>query len=157
MKKFWLLTWLILTSGLLLFYSCRSTKDVLHPKDLSYIGVKNFSLQKMSLSKPQVGVELQFFNPNSFGLAMKDADIDIFINNNFIGKVTTDKTFTIPARDTFLLPISLEVEMKKVIPNAIEILTKKTIDYRLQGSVKAGKGIFVRVPVDYSGQHKIEF
>jgi LEA14-like dessication related protein len=111
----------------------------------------------MSLSKPQIGMDLQFFNPNAFSLSMKDADIDVFLNNNFVGKVTTDKTFEIPARDTFLLPSSLEVDMAKIIPNAIQALTRKSIDYKLHGSVKAGKGVFMKVPVDFSGQHKLEF
>jgi len=157
MKKLWLLSLLIFICGLVFFLSCKSTKDIFQPKELSYIGVKDFTLQKMSLSKPQVGMALKFFNPNSFRLAMKDADIEVYINNSFIGKVTTNKTFTIPARDTFLLPISLEVDMKKVIPNAIQILAKKSIDYRLNGSVRAGKGVFVKVPIDYSGQHKLDF
>jgi len=157
MKKLWLLSILILLVGFLFFVSCKGSKDLFHPKDLNYIGVKNFSLQKMSLSKPQIGMDLEFFNPNSFGIDMKDADIDVYLNNNFVGKVTANKTFNIPAKDTFLLPISLEVDMKKIIPNAVQVLTKKSIDYRLQGSVRAGKGVFIKVPIDFSGQHKLDF
>lgn len=157
MKKLWLISVSILISGLLFFLSCKGTKDLIHPQDLAYIGVKNFSLQKMSISKPQIGMDLQFFNPNNFGISMKDADIDVFLNNNFVGKVSTEKVFSVPARDTFLLSISLEVDMKKIIPNAIQALTKKSIDYSLKGSVKAGKGMFVKIPVNFSGQHKLDF
>jgi LEA14-like dessication related protein len=107
-----------------------------NPKDLVYQDVKNFSVKKISLN-PEVGMDVQFYNPNKYGMTLKDADINLYINNTLVGHAVMDEKFNVPAADTFLL------------------MSNKEVTVKLQGSVKAGKGVLVRIPISYEGKKKL--
>lgn len=125
------------------------------PKQLVYQDVKNFRVGNLSLSQPEVGMDLQFYNPNSYGLTLKDANIDVYINNQLIGKAALSNTFEVPGLDTFLMPVVLTADLKNIFPNALQIIFNKEVAVKLQGSVKAGKGLFVTIPVNYQGTQKL--
>ena len=134
---------------LLTMFSCST------PQSITYQDVKNFRVGRLSLDRPEIGMDLQFFNPNNFGMTMKDANIEVYINNNFIGKATMNSEFNVPARDTFVMPVYLQADLKNIFPNALQILFNKTVDIRLQGNVRAGKGVFLNIPINYQGRQKL--
>lgn len=125
-----------------------------NPKDLVYQDVKNFRLLEMSMS-PKVGMDVQFYNPNTFGMTMKDADIDLYLNGKMVGKAKLAETYNVPANDTFLLPVNLTADLQQVLPNALAILANNTIDVELKGYVKAGRGVFVNIPINYKGKQEL--
>ena len=125
------------------------------PQSLVYRDVKNFRIGKLSLSQPEVGMDLQFYNPNSYGLTLKDANIDVYLNNTYIGKAALSNQFEVPGLDTFLMPIALTADLKKIFPNALNIIFNKEVDVRLQGNVRAGKGVFLNIPINYQGRQKL--
>jgi len=125
------------------------------PQQLVYQDVKNFRIGKLSLDQPEVGMDIQFYNPNNFGLTLKDATIDVYINNQFIGKAALSNTFEVPAMNTFLMPVALTADLKNIFPNALQIIFNKEVDVRLQGNVRAGKGVFLNIPINYQGRQKL--
>lgn len=125
------------------------------PQQLVYQDVKNFRIGKLSLDQPEVGMDIQFYNPNNFGLTLKDATIDVYINNQFIGKAALSNTFEVPATNTFLMPVALTADLKNIFPNALQIIFNKEVDVRLQGNVRAGKGVFLNIPINYQGRQKL--
>lgn len=125
-----------------------------NPKDLVYQDVKNFRLLELSMS-PKVGMDVQFYNPNTFGMTMKDADIDLYLNGKMVGKAKLAETYNVPANDTFLLPVNLTADLQQVLPNALAILANNTIDVELKGYVKAGRGVFVNIPINYKGKQEL--
>lgn len=125
------------------------------PQQLVYKDVKNFRIGKLTLDRPEVGMDLEFYNPNDFGLTLKDANIDVFVNNQFVGKAALTNTFSVPALNTFLMPIALTADLKNIFPNALNIIFNKEVDLKLQGSVKAGKGVFINIPINYQGRQKL--
>src|SRR5687767_570033 len=88
------------------------------PKELEYQDYKNFQLEKLGFTASRVSLDLQYYNPNNFGLQLKRTDLDIFINNVFLGHSASDTLINIPRRDTFLLPIKFDMDMKNVFKNA---------------------------------------
>lgn len=133
---------------LLLIIACSS------PQALVYQDVKNFKVMEISM-QPKVGLDVQFYNPNKSGMVLKDADIDLFINDNFIGKATLDDKYEISGLDTFLLPIILKADLKNVIPNALSLALNKEVKVGLKGTVKAGRGVFVPISINYEGMQKL--
>jgi Conserved secreted protein len=125
-----------------------------NPKDLVYQDVKNFHVMTLSL-QPEVGMDIQFYNPNTKGVTLKSANIDVYINNNLIGKSNLQGSFAVPAADTFLLPVKLKADLRSLFKNAYSLLANRTVDVKLQGSVKAGKGVFVNIPIHYEGKQKL--
>ncbi len=142
----------ILFLSLLTIVSCATQKEV---RNLQYQEVKNFRLAKLDLDRPEVSMDVQFYNPNNFGLTLKDAKLDLYINNAFIGSASLTRSFSVPGMDTFLLPVTLVPDFKNVFPNALQVLFNKEVDVRIQGSVKAGKGLFITVPINYEGRQKL--
>lgn len=132
----------------LAFFSCAN------PKDLVYQDVKNFRLMELSM-KPKVGMDVQFFNPNKFGMTMKDADIDLYLNGKLVGKAKLANTYNVPANDTFLLPVNLTADLQQILPNAMAILANNSVDVELKGYVKAGRGVFVNIPINYKGKQEL--
>ena len=126
------------------------------PKDLQYKGVQNIRISSVSFSKTELGADVKFYNPNSYPMMVKDATADVFVNNKLIGNVHMDKTFTVPKRDTFLLPVLLTANMGGVLGNLVTALGNKEVTIKMVGTVKAGRnGIFIPIPINYEGKQKL--
>ena len=125
------------------------------PKQLQYQEVKNFRLRNISLDRPELGMDIQFYNPNDFNLSLKDANIDVFLNDKFIGKANLTQSFDVPRMSTFLMPVALTPDIKGIFSNALLLAFNQPVDVRIKGSVKAGKGLFIPIPIDYSGRVKL--
>jgi LEA14-like dessication related protein len=125
-----------------------------NPKDLVYQDVKNFHVITLSL-QPEVSMDIQFFNPNTKGVTLKSANIDVYINDKLIGKTNLQGSFAVPAADTFLLPVKLKADLRSLFANAYSLLANRTVTVKLHGSVKAGKGVFVNIPIHYEGKQKL--
>ncbi len=125
------------------------------PKQLEYQDVKNFRIRNLTLQNPEIGMDLQFYNPNPYSLTLKDADISIYINDKFIGKAALTQTFEVPQLNTFLMPVALTADLNSIFKNALALVFNQTVDVHLVGSVKAGKGIFLNIPIDFRGKEKL--
>ncbi len=142
-------TKIFLLISLLLINGCSS------PKELEYQDYKNFHLEKLDFASSKVSLDLQYYNPNNFGLQLRRTDLDIFINNNFLGHSASDTLINIPRRDTFLLPIKFDVDMKNVFKNAWNTLLGNEVTVKVTGKVNVGKAnVFMSMPVNYEGKHK---
>lgn len=138
-KKLWLFIFAITA-----FMSCSA------PKDLEYINYQNFSIQQLGFNNSAVSLNLQYYNPNNFGMQLKNTDLDIFINGNLLGHSSSDSLIHIPRRDTFYVPVKFNVNMQTFFKNALNTLFGKEILVRLTGRIRVGKAnIFKSFPVDY--------
>ena len=125
------------------------------PKALEYNSYKNLSIERLGFADSQVKLELQYFNPNNFGLQVRRTELDIFINNNLLGHSSSDTLINIPRRDTFLLPINFNVDMQNLFKNAWNSFTGNEVSVKVTGKLKIGKAnIFMSMPVNYEGKYK---
>ena len=129
--------------------SCRQ------PRQLVYKNVQNFKLKQDGLQS-QVCLDVRMFNPNKYCMKLKDANVDVFINGRSLGKMHVANGCPVPRLDTFAMPVTLNVDLKNVLPNAFQLLMNGEVDIKLTGSVKAGKhGVYIKVPVSYEGKQDI--
>lgn len=124
------------------------------PQELVYQDVKNFRLLELSM-KPRVGMDVQFYNPNKYGMTMKDANVDLFIDGKHVGNAVLDKSYDVPGLDTFLLPVTLKADLETILPNALAILANNKMEVELKGYVKAGRGVFINIPIRYKGVQEL--
>ena len=125
------------------------------PKELEYQDYKNFHLQNLGYNSSRVTLDLQYYNPNNFGLQLRSTELDIYINNNFLGHSSSDTLINIPRRDTFLLPIKFDMDMKNVFKNAWNTMVGNEVTVKVTGKIKVGKAnVFMSMPVNYEGKHK---
>jgi LEA14-like dessication related protein len=130
------------------------------PTGFNYLGVKNFKVMQFGLKESTVGADAEFYNPNKFPVTMKGGSVDVYVNNNFFGKTILDSTVQVPKKDTFLLPIVLNVDMNATAMGLIQTLASGTdsVLIKLDGSAKIGRsGIFINYPIRYQGMQKIRF
>ena len=125
------------------------------PKDLVYQDFKNLRVEKLGFGATTLKVELEYYNPNNFGLQLKYADLDIYIDGNYLGHSSQDYQITIPRRERFSLPLEIVVDMKNALKNALPTLLGKEVVVKATGKVKLGKAnVYKTFPVDYEGKQK---
>ena len=132
----------------LLLFGCAN------PKDLIYRDVKNFNVNKISLT-PEIGLDVEFYNPNTYGMTLKDASIDLYINDKLVGHATMEEKFKVPASATFLLPVKLNTDLSSVLTNALQVMSNKEMNVKLKGTVKAGRGVLIPIHINYEGKQKL--
>jgi len=120
------------------------------PKALEYQTYHNFSIQKLGFNNSTIKLDLQYYNPNNYGMQLRNSDLDIFIDGTLLGHSSFDTLIRIPRRDTFMLPIKFDVDMQNIFKNAWSTLTGKEVLVRLTGKLKVGKAnVFMSLPVNY--------
>ena len=144
-------------TGFLLFFVAVFLSACGQPKELVYQDVENFKVQQIADNKAAISLDIRLYNPNNYKIKLKDADIDVFVNDNHIGTVRKEEKIEIPKNDTCLVPVILNVDLKGLLPNALQLVLSNGIaDIKLSGTVKAGRhGIFITVPINYEGKQDI--
>lgn len=146
MKKIVLLS----VSTFILLTSCHK------PLSFEYKGIKNFKLDQLGFNKSKVSMDLIYFNPNDFGVELKKVDCAIYINNSYLGKYLLDTTLRINRKSEFILPSSMEVDMKDIFKNGVAFLLNKEVLVKAVGTSKVGKsGIFFTVPINYEARQAL--
>ena len=143
----------IITPFLLVFILALSSCST--PKFLEYKDYRNFGIEKLDFNNSQIKLDLEYFNPNNFGLQLKRTDVDVFINNNLLGHSASDTLIRIPRKSSFILPIRFDVDMQNLFKNAWNTLVGNEVTVKVTGSVKVGKAnVFMSFPVNYEEKQK---
>ncbi|MCW3114890.1 MAG: type 2 family protein [Segetibacter sp.] len=149
MKK--LLSFLIFILSICCF-SCKK------PAAFDYRNVKNIRVESLGLNTSKLSMDLVYFNPNNFGVNLKNVDCDLYLDSNYLGKFVLDTMMHIPKSSEFTLPASMQVNMKGLFKNSLSILFNKEVTIGAKGTTRVGKGgFYVTVPFSYEGKQKINF
>lgn len=84
---------------------------------------------------------VKLYNPNPYSLQLRRAEVDVAINGKHAGHSLLDSTILIPKKDTFYVPISLQVDMRAILSNALQVLLSKQANISLDGRVKIRRGM----------------
>ncbi|MCY7420731.1 MAG: hypothetical protein LH478_03200 [Chitinophagaceae bacterium] len=127
------------------------------PQGFEYRDLKNFKVNNWGFDRSNISMDLVYFNPNSFGVDLKKVDCDIYLDNNFVGKFSLDTIMHISRNSEFSLPANMEVDMRNIFKNSVNMLFSREVLVGAKGSTRVGKGgIFVNVPFNYEGRHKVD-
>lgn len=122
------------------------------PKELLYRDFKNLKVEKVGFAATTLKVDLIYYNPNNFGLQLKYTDLDIYVDNNYLGHSAQNYQISIPRLAEFTMPLAIEVDMKNLLKNALPSLLGKEVLVKITGSVKLGKAnVYKTFPVSYEG------
>jgi len=144
--------WLVLAT--LLVVALASCNKPVAPE---YRSIENFRVNNLGVGESAISADLKYYNPNNFSLKLKYGETNVYLNNKLLGKTVLDTMTVIPARDSFLIPVSMKVDMKQVYANALDILLSNEVNIRLDGYAKMGKGaLFFNMPIKYEGLQKLD-
>jgi LEA14-like dessication related protein len=113
------------------------------PEPVEYFGFQDLQVSQVVAGKTNVSAMVKLYNPNTYRLFLKRAEVDIAINGQHSGHSLLDSLIVIPSKDTFYIPVTLQLDMKGLFSNALQLLMGKreaTVD--LDGRVKIRRGMF---------------
>jgi LEA14-like dessication related protein len=134
-KKYTIIPLLLLA---ILINSCIQIKPV-------YIKqIKSISVDKVSLSEARLKMEMMICNHNSFSITVKDADIEVYLNEALIGKLKPETTMVvIPARSEMDYCTFVEADISKhLFGSLIGIINNKAVPVTIKGEATLKKFIF---------------
>jgi LEA14-like dessication related protein len=136
---------------LLAVFSCTNVKDPVF-KHLDNFRVKNFGLQQTT-----IGFNVTYYNPNNFGVTVKEAEADIYLDTVYLGKFTQDQEVYVDKNADFSLPLSGGIPLQKALEINLKNIGSRDILLKADGSVKVGKaGLFINKEVHYQGKHRLD-
>lgn len=127
------------------------------PKSLQYLGLQNFDLPSIGIGKSVLTADVRFYNPNNFNMRLKEVEVDISVNEKYLGHSKLDSLIRIPKNDTFFIPLKVNVDMKSLLTNSLMAVLSKEVDVKIEGKTKIGKGgIYFNFPIFYQGKQKLK-
>lgn len=144
-----------IASLLILFAFIVSCKK---PESFEYRDLKNFKVDSLGFEKSAVSMDLVYFNPNNFGVDLKEIDCDVYVEHNYLGKYILDTTMHIAKKSEFSVPSHMQVDMRNIFKNTVTSFFASDLLLEVKGTTRVGKaGIYITVPFSYSGRHKFSF
>ena len=126
-------------------------------KEPEFRRVDNFHLKNFGLQNAVIAFDVTYFNPNNFGVTVKEAEADVYLDTIYLGKFIQDSSIVVKKNGDFSIPLSGSVMLRTVLNLNLQELSQREVSLNANGSVKVGKaGIFVTKPFTYNGKHRIE-
>jgi len=144
MKKFFLIP---IFFTLFIFSSCGDFQDV------SFEGIENVKVNKLSQQGLDVDITAKIKNPNKVAFTIYKSDLDATFSNMNVGKATLTNNVKIKANTTQAYTFNIKSDFSKLsmaeLPNLLSIATSRSIKVGLKGNLRVGK-MFVKknYPVD---------
>ena len=134
-----------LSAILFIFLQSAGCVDI---KELDYIGIKSTELQSLGLNSSSMKINLEYYNPNNFGIDVKETDLSIYLNDKFIGLADQPEKTQIPKLSNFVFPVIAHFDPLMILGTAFSSLFAKTSRLTIQGTAKVGKGgVYIKIPV----------
>src|SRR3982751_1343803 len=127
-----------------------------HPEAPEYYGFQDLQIGTVTGQQASLSTTLKFYNPNPFSLQLKRAELDVLLNGKAAGHSILDSTVQIPRKDTFYVPVSLQVNLQGLLGNALQLLLDPHVTVTLDGKVHLKRGVisFTR-PFHYEGKEDV--
>lgn len=127
------------------------------PEAPEYYGFQDLQVIQNTGAQPTVATVVKLYNPNPYPLQLRRAEVDVSINGRHAGHSLLDSTIYIPKRDTFYVPVSMQVDLQAILSNALQAFLSKQATITLDGRVKIKKGMLTfNRPFHYETKEDIQ-
>ena len=131
--------------------SCRKIQDP-EFRRIDHLAVKNWSFQQAT-----IGFSITYFNPNNFGVSVKEAEADVYLDSTYLGRLIQDSIVDVRGNSEFSIPFSGAISLQTALNMNLDSLVRKDVLLKAEGSVKVGKaGIYITRPIHYEGLHRLD-
>ena len=142
-----------LLTAFLFLSSCKSDSI----KDPEYRDIRDVRLIKAGLLQSTAGIDIIYFNPNKFGLQIKNVRGDVYLNNAFLGRFDVEEKVTVDKKSEFTVPAIVTIDMIGLLLHQQDIFKNKEALVKIEGNARVQKaGITVNVPIKYEGMQNID-
>ena len=139
---------------LLLLSSCTFEEDVKFEK------INNVKLKSMTDGNVNLTADAYFYNPNDIGGKLKSIDLEVFLTNRSLARISQQEHFTIEKNSSFSIPFDASFAMEDIqkgfLDNLLNIVTGKKLKLHFKGEIKVSTwGYTQTVPIDYYEEVKL--
>lgn len=132
--------------AILIFLSASCAK----PEPVSFAGYRNLRFTNEGFTTGIVRLDVAFYNPNPFPMKIKETALAVSIDDKPFGQITQDSISQMPARDTFLMPVSFKVNLIDLAARILDRSRGDSILLEASGHCKIGKsGVYMNLPLHY--------
>lgn len=128
-------------------------------QEVTFKGVNGVSVSRMDQRGVALNVDVTLENPNGFRIRVQDPDVDVYLNELYIGKARLDERIVLPPRSTGVYHVPLHASFDGDGSNAMSALLIATLsgrgDLRVKGTVRAGTWLF-RKKFPFEEKHTID-
>jgi LEA14-like dessication related protein len=126
------------------------------PEPPEYFGFQDAHMSKGLNGQTVLATTLKLFNPNHFTLTLRGGEMDVYVNDRLSGHSVLDTSIYIPKKDTFYVPVSLQVNMQDILSHALATLFSQQVKITLNGRVKLRRdGFPFSVPFHYEANQDL--
>lgn len=126
------------------------------PKTFEYRDAKNIHVDRLGFDKTVLVMDLLYYNPNGFGVDLKQINCDVFVEKTYLGKFLLDTLMHVNRMSEFLLPSRIELDMKSIMKNGLALLMNKEVLVSVKGTARAGRaGFYKTVPFEYEEKRRL--
>jgi len=111
------------------------------PEAPEYYGFQDLRIGTVTGQQTTLSTTLKFYNPNPFSLQLRRAELDVLLNGKPAGHSVLDSTVFIPQKDTFYVPVALQVNLQGLLGNALQLLLDPHVTVTLDGRVHLKRGM----------------
>lgn len=119
--------------------------------------VEGFGIKKLGLTETVVGFSTTYFNSNNFGVTVKEAVVDVYVDSLYLGKFNQPEPISVQNKAEFSIPLEGSISLGKALQYDLASMVGKEALIKANGSVKVGKaGVFVTKNINYTGRHRLD-
>lgn len=127
------------------------------PQPVSFAGYRNLRFSSHGFATGIIRLDVAFFNPNPFPMKIKETSLEVSLNRQPVGEITQDSLSLMPAKDTFLMPVSFRVNLVDLLSKVAGASSGDSVFLEANGHCKIGKsGVFMTLPLHYRSREILQ-
>ena len=119
------------------------------------ISLSQIEVEHATVFETVMAVTLRIFNTNEVPLTLKGADVNLEVNGKDFARGVSQIEMTLPAYDTALVPMTLYSSMIDMVQGILKAKGRKTLEYRIHGSVRIEGGFLVPSSLPFSSEGEL--
>ena len=113
------------------------------PKDLEYVKVKDWKLDRLTFKKTTIQLWVVCHNPNRFSVSVEHLNADLYVDEIYLGKATLEHPLEVPRSQNFEIPLSVEVKTLTALNQALAWVAQggqtENFSFRIEGKAEVKK------------------
>ena len=126
-------------------------------KDPEFRRLDQFGIRSMDFQQATIGFSATYINPNNFGVRVKEAVLDFYVDSIYVGKFVQPNLIEVNPGTEFSIPMEGKVSWRDAVNSNLKKLAGKEVLVKANGAVKVGKaGVFITKDINYQGKHTLD-
>ncbi len=144
----------------LLLLTVLSVASCSRPEEPEFVRMKNLKVEEFTEEVVKISGTAILYNPNNFAITAKEADVEVTVNDQAVGKAKQIAEVNVPAKSEFEIPLNANFAPEEIYDNLLSgligYIMKGEFDVHYKGVIRIKvSGVVFRVPVDHKAKVKL--